>query len=269
LFAPLRDSKIWLAGLCLSVLLLLSPQIKDRARGKVSPSQDQGLSGHSSENQGQISSRIYGQIYDRAVSPCPFTLGYDRLLADYYWLAFISYIGDSRARELDNYSQADRYLDIVTRLDCHFIEAYWFCAFTVGADEGKPDLAQKIIDRGIAANASDWTLPFIGGFNQYLFAGNDKVAARYYRMAARFPHAPAWLSHQAAILERGIPRIYKQISTWENIYNAQESPLVRQKARETLASLWLSLYRTAPTAELKNKASDALRSLGEHNLRDY
>jgi hypothetical protein len=195
-----------------------------------------------------------------------FTLGYDRLVADCYWLAFISYVGDGKSRLADKYRLADRYLDIITGLDPHFLDAYWFCAFTVGADQGRPDLAQRLIDRGINANPSDWSLPFIAGFNQYLYGGNERMAARYYRMASRFPDAPPWLAEQAALLERGIPRIYKQIGVWEKIYYAQGSPLVKEKARDTLIALWLSVYNSAPDNETRKRAADALRSFGAASM---
>ncbi len=243
----IRDLKPVMIGLGLVVLLGLSPAIKGRS----------GMAWTATQALAAQSKGSSLPIYPA------FTLGYDHLLADYYWLAFISYVGDFKARVADKYALADRYLDIVTRLDPHFLQAYWFCAFSVGADEGKPEVAQKIIDRGIGANPNDWSLPFIGGFNQYLFAGNEREAARYYRMAERFPQAPSWLADQAKLLERGVPRIYKQIGVWEKIYKSQESPLVREKARDTLTGLWLSLYKNAPDRETKSKAAQALRHLGQ------
>ncbi|HEY9868395.1 MAG TPA: hypothetical protein V6D08_04465, partial [Candidatus Obscuribacterales bacterium] len=133
------------------------------------------------------------------------SLGYEQLLADCWWLAFIQYYGDTRERVKDRYRHAYAYLDLITRLDPKFTQPYWFAAFAVGGDMKRPDMAARLIERGLNANQDNWYLPFIAGINQYLFAGNDVEAAKYYRRAARYPDAPAWLGRQADILEARVP----------------------------------------------------------------
>ena len=123
-------------------------------------------------------------------------LGYDQLMADLYWLAFVGYEGDTLSRGKDNYALCAPYLELVTGLDPHFIQAYWFCAFSVGADQKRPDLADKIIKAGIEANPDSWYLPYIAGLNAYLYGHDETKAAKYYRLAARFPEAPHWLAEQ-------------------------------------------------------------------------
>ncbi|MBK7839346.1 MAG: hypothetical protein IPJ49_17080 [Candidatus Obscuribacter sp.] len=71
------------------------------------------------------------------------SLGYDQLLSDFYWLSFINYEGDGQGRALDKYALCSEYLDLITSLDPHFAQAYWFTAFSVGADQGRPDLGRQ------------------------------------------------------------------------------------------------------------------------------
>src|SRR5579871_4247106 len=66
-----------------------------------------------------------------AVQLC--ALGYDQLLADWYWLGFVQYVGDIPAREADHYVFAEKYLDLITGLDPKFAKAYYFAAFIVGS----------------------------------------------------------------------------------------------------------------------------------------
>lgn len=188
-------------------------------------------------------------------------LGYDQLLADLYWLAFVGYEGDTLARGKDNYQLCAPYLDLVTTLDPHFLQPYWFCAFSVGADQKRPDLADKIIRRGLETNPNNWYLPYIAGLNMYLFAHDEKQAAKYYRQAARFPDAPHWLAGQAAILESGIPSIIKEIRTWDGIYRSNEPWKVRLRAKEQLIRLWLKVFNTANKKEIKERARQALIDL--------
>ncbi len=191
-----------------------------------------------------------------------FSLGYDQLVADCWWLAFIQYYGDTKARLKDNYKYAHSYLDLITQLDPKFTQPYWFAAFAVGAEMKRPDLAAQIIDRGQAANQDSWYLPFIAGINQYLFAHNDAEAAKYYRRAAKYPDAPQWLERQAVILEARVPSIIKEANTWTNIYVSTKDSLVKEHARQQLISLWIMVYRQAPDQKARARAAAELKLLG-------
>lgn len=196
----------------------------------------------------------------QAVRIC--SVGYDKLAADCFWLRFIGYVGDSDGRVKDGYARADEYLNLITQLDPSLVTAYWFAAFVVGADEKKPETADAIIRRGIRANPNNWYLPYIAGVNQYLYAKNLPKAAKYYRMAARFPEAPKWLERQALILEANIPTIIKDINTWERIYESEQDVLVKARAKEKLIHLWMIVHITSPTEVIRNRARAALVDLG-------
>lgn len=188
-------------------------------------------------------------------------LGYDQLLADVFWLRYISYVGDGAARVSDHYQDCYDYLNLITALDPNFTQAYWFCAFSVGADQGRPDLARKILDSGIAENPDNWYLPYIAGLNEYLYAHNEVAASRYYRMAAKFPNAPHWLERQAQTLEMKIPSIIKEIRTWEVVYRSNEAPQVRARAKDSLIKLWLKVFHTTTVKQIKEQARRALTDL--------
>lgn len=189
-------------------------------------------------------------------------LGHEQLTADIYWLRFIQYIGDGAARQADRYASAYEYLDIVTSLDPRFTQPYWFAAFVVGSEMKRPDLAQKLIERGIQANQNNWYLPFIAGINQYLFAHNEAAAASYYKLAAKFPDSPKWLGRQAEILKAKIPSLVKEVNTWDTIYRTSTDQLVRERAKERLAATWMRIFRLSPSEEIRKRARKALAELG-------
>jgi len=197
-------------------------------------------------------------------------LGYDQLLADVWWLAFIQYFGDTRERLNDHYRYSYRYLDLVTALDPRFIQPYWFAAFSVGAEMKRPDLAARLIDRGLSANQDNWYLPFIAGINQYLFGTDDMKAARYYRQAAKYPDAPRWLVGQAKILESRMPGMLKEIKTWSLIYESANEPMVKATARQNMISRWVSIYRQAKPGSLwQQRAEMELSALGVTVTRQH
>lgn len=189
-------------------------------------------------------------------------LGYEQLVSDIFWLRFVQYVGDSEARQADQCKYAYAFLDMITTLDPHFIQPYWFAAFIVGSEMHRPDLAQLLIQRGIRANQDNWYLPYIAGINQYLFAHKELEAAKYYRMAARFPHAPPWLSRQAEILQAKIPSLVKEVNTWDTIYRNSTDPMVKERAKEHLAATWMRVFKVSPSEEIRKKARKALAELG-------
>lgn len=197
----------------------------------------------------------------RAQSAKLVALGFDNLLFDYYWLEFIQYIGDQKGRQSDHSEKAASYLELLTAIDPHFVPAYYFAAITLG-DQNQSAAAAAIIDRGIAANPDNWLLPYIGGMNQFLFAHDEHRAAKYYKMAARFPAAPDWLERQANILEAKIPSMIKEINVWDSMYHNSTSPEIKQRAQNRLVELWLKVYKTAPTKTIKERALNQLRDLG-------
>lgn len=181
-------------------------------------------------------------------------LGYDRLIADFVWLAFINYVGDSNARLKDKYCHADRYLDVVTALDPSFIQPFWFCAFIIGSDQQRPSRAAQLIKRGFDANPSTWLLPYIAGANDYLNAHDELGAAKWYRIASTLPGAPSWLSRQSQILASKIPSTIKEIAVWRAIYESEPSPMVRIQAKQRLIALWTKVYLSSAKGLIKEKA---------------
>ena len=190
------------------------------------------------------------------------SFGFDKLLADLYWLSFISYYGDGVARQKDHYMLADKYLDLITSLDPQFVQPYWFVAFTVGSDQKNPARADELLKRGIDANQNNWYIPYIAGFNQYMFAKNELKAAKYYRMASKFPDAPDWLGRQAKILEAKIPSTIKEINIWNNVYSSVKEVGLKERAREKLLRLWIQVYKRAPSEKIRQKALKNLNELG-------
>jgi hypothetical protein len=208
---------------------------------------------------------------DETNLPSPFTaklssLGYEQLAADCYWLAFVQYLGDYKQRKVDHYRYCFDYLNLVTSLDPHFIQAYWFAAFAVGADQKRPDLSAKIIERGIAENQDNWYVPWIAGVNQYLYAHNEKLAAKYYRMAAKFPNAPDWLNRQASILESNIPSLVKEMRTWYLILARSNDYRAKDAARNNLIRLWDIIYRNTQNKRIHEQAKARIQALTELNL---
>lgn len=182
------------------------------------------------------------------------SLGFDRLLADFYWLLFLQYYGDRRSASQDLYFHAPDYLKLIIELDPHFTRAYWYVSFVIAGDLAHSPVntgktkdewlaeAKKILNQGIIENPDSWDLPYIAGFNQYLYARNQKEAARYYRIASKIKNAPPFLGRMAAVMEDGSLSIKKDAQTYTDASIYGSSPAVRENAREKARYLWSKIY---------------------------
>lgn len=189
------------------------------------------------------------------------SLGFDRVVADLYWLLFIQYYGDPKAADKHRYLLAPAYLDLIIKLDPHFIQPYWFASFILGQELKLVKESEELLDYGIKENPNSWTLPYIAGFNQYLYRDNEKRAAAYYRLGAACPEAPPWLGQQVKILESNVPRLVKTTQVWWQIYKSNDDPMLKDKARTKLIELFSEIYWTAPTKPIKDTAIMRLQSL--------
>ena len=224
--------------------------------------------------------RATSELLSRRFIPKPdlaraLSLGFDRILSDYYWLVFAQYYGDKDAG-IDKFRYAPDYLRLIVSLDPHFIRPYWFTAFVLAGDMATQarmdndrqqskkclDESKALLDDGIRQNPNDWTLPYIAGFSQYLFAKDDKCAAHYYKIAAKVPGAPAFLPKMARIMESGVAlRVNVEARTWTLAYLMSNDREVKNRARRELQIIWSQIYYLAVDAKLDNIVERALSRL--------
>ncbi|HEX8835516.1 MAG TPA: hypothetical protein VF748_01145, partial [Candidatus Acidoferrum sp.] len=90
------------------------------------------------------------------------SLEYAPLMADLYWTRVVQFYGNKHVRGDANLEQLWPLLDITTTLDPNLIVAYRFGAIFLSqrapGGAGRPDLAVRLIQRGIQANPDDWRL---------------------------------------------------------------------------------------------------------------
>src|SRR4029434_1659866 len=87
-------------------------------------------------------------------------------------------------------------LELTTTLDPYFDVAYQFGALFLAerppGGPGRPDLAVKLLERGIQVQPDDWRLYQAVGFVHYWSNRDYAKAAEWFRRASRLPKAPAW-----------------------------------------------------------------------------
>jgi tetratricopeptide (TPR) repeat protein len=122
----------------------------------------------------------------------PALLGYHHLGADILWLRLVQVIGKKRNSE-DEYEWIYHALDVVTTLDPQYAYAYYAGGIILGDLANRPDLSNRLLERGVKANPDEWNIPFLLGYNHYFLLGDPAKGAQYIMQAASLPGGPSYL----------------------------------------------------------------------------
>jgi tetratricopeptide (TPR) repeat protein len=149
------------------------------------------------------------QLYLNARSARRLSLAFNGLVADWYWMRSLQYVGGKVVRyEDDHNGQFDltslqtldlrllpSLLDVTTTLDPQFIPAYQYGAVIL--PEINTEAAITLLHKGIAANPTSWRLHQHLGY--IYWQRNDYArASEVYEAGAKLPGAPAWVAAMAA-----------------------------------------------------------------------
>jgi tetratricopeptide (TPR) repeat protein len=126
-------------------------------------------------------------------------LGFDAVLADYYWLRAVQIVG-SEAGPIGKSDLIGRLIDVVTTLDPWVLHPYRFAAVWMTDDESAVRKANTLLERGIAHHPQDWLNRFHLGFNHFFYFGENAEAAAALEPAVRLPGAPRYLGRLVARL---------------------------------------------------------------------
>jgi tetratricopeptide (TPR) repeat protein len=186
------------------------------------------------------------------------TGAYHALAADGYWVRAIQYYGGTKQRltsntlapepppmiaAIDTEDYRDLYplLDITTTLDPRFNIAYRFGAVFLAepypGGPGRPDLAIKLLEKGLRERPDKWEYMQDVGFVHYWYRHDYRTAAEWFDKAARVSGAPWWLKSLAATtLIQGGDRQSSR-TMWEAIKQSAEVDWLRRDADRRLAQL--------------------------------
>jgi hypothetical protein len=126
------------------------------------------------------------------------SLGFDRLVADLFWLRTVNYIGDERAAKV-GYPAARDLAELVTDIDPEFRTAYSVMNTVLTVLSPQVDAAIALLDKGIR-HIEWWKLHFLQGYSYFHEKGDYRQAAEQIRLAATLPGGPPYLPRLAARL---------------------------------------------------------------------
>jgi hypothetical protein len=172
------------------------------------------------------------------------SLGFNGLVADWYWMRSLQYVGrkvlsSSPDVPLDdlgtlNLKLLAPLLDTTTTIDPPFLEPYEYAAVVLPAVN--VDEAIRITKKGIAANPSVWRLYYHLGYI-YWQRGDFKAASETYGAGAAIPGVPPWMEAMKARMaaEGGSRGTAREIYT--RMFEQAGDDKVKDMARRRLLQL--------------------------------
>ena len=169
-----------------------------------------------------------------------YALGFEGLIADWYWMKSLQYIGDKFINSkvdvsIDDLSPLNPrllypYLDNATELDPKFMSVYEYGATVLPAVD--KEQAIKLTKKGIVNNPNQWRLYHYLGFI-YWRLGSYEEAAKVYEQGSQIAGAPDFMKLMAAKMKteggsREIARdIYRQMSEEAQDAQTKENAALR------------------------------------------
>jgi hypothetical protein len=169
------------------------------------------------------------------------TLEYSPLIADIYWTRAVQYYGGKRLGQDTNLESLWPLLDVATTLDPNLLPAYRFGATFLGQPEprgaGRPDLAVKLLERGMQSNPDAWRLNQDLGNIYYLELKDFPKAGQAYLDGSKKSGAAPWMKIMAArFLEKGDSREIAAL-LWAEVLESSNDQTIKENARINLELL--------------------------------
>ena len=169
------------------------------------------------------------------------SLEYAPLMADLYWTRVVQFYGNKHVRGDANLEQLWPLLDITTTLDPNLIVAYRFGAIFLSqpapGGAGRPDLAVRLMQRGIQANPDYWRLYEDLGFIYYMDLKDYTKASQAFLEGSKNPKALIWMKVMAAKIAAEGESYETSFFLWNDVYTTTSDPQIKENAKAHLQLL--------------------------------
>ena len=169
------------------------------------------------------------------------SLEYAPLMGAIYWTRAVQYFGEKHHFHNMDLQLLWPMLDITTTLDPHLLPVYRtgsiFLSDAPPRGAGQPDLAVKLLERGIQANPDQWRLYQDLG-NVYYFDKKDYAkASRAFSTGGDLPGAFIWMKTMAATIAAEGESLETSYFLWKQVYDVAKEPQSKETAAQHLRLL--------------------------------
>lgn len=196
-------------------------------------------------NRPPVDSRLEEEkLYVTGTAARRMSLSFNGLIADWYWMRSLQYVGrkviaQGDKFQLDDLSSLDLkllypLLDTATTLDPQFIAVYEYGGVVLPAINDED--AIKLLEKGVANNPSEWRLLHHLGYIYWQRKEYEKASATY-ATGAKLPNAPAWMQAMSArmLAEGGSRSTARELYT--HMYQQAEDETIKRMAELRLLQI--------------------------------
>lgn len=194
------------------------------------------------------------------------SIGLDNLIANWSYLQFLQYFGDSEARETIGYSASPNYFDAIAKHDPRFVQAYFLLAPATSIFAGEPQKTVEYLEQSLKYITPDihpksYYLWVYKAIDEMLFLGNNREAQKSYEMAVQWAEqidnpvakkSAKNIKQTAKFVAQDPDSITARIGVWAMVLSSTPDEKVQQKAIKNIKSLGGKITIT-PEGELEVK----------------
>ena len=178
----------------------------------------------------------------------PAMLGYHHLGADGLWLRLVQVIGKKK-NTVNEYDWIYHALDVLTTLDPHYTYTYYVGGIILTDVGNRPDLSNRLLEKGHRENPKVWNIPFLLGYNHYFLLGDPIKGSEYISRAARIPGRPAYLPGLATRMYAEAGNLDVALSFLEALWKETTDPQMRvmleNRAKEVIIERDIRIIESA------------------------
>ncbi|MBD2055512.1 hypothetical protein H6F88_05665 [Oculatella sp. FACHB-28] len=191
------------------------------------------------------------QVYLNLLKESP-AFGFNNLVADWVFLDFIQYFGDSPARDQIGYELSPEYFEVILKRDPYFRDAYLFLSGSSTLYAGRPDRTVEIMNQHIGELSprvpeKAYFVWRYKGTDELLFLGDSQAAQQSFKTAAE------WASIYSDPESRAAAQVSQQMAEY-----LAENP----ESKSAQIAAWVMVLGNAFDEETQRYAISQIEALG-------
>ncbi|MFN4270761.1 MAG: hypothetical protein ACK4HN_09860 [Thermosynechococcus sp.] len=117
------------------------------------------------------------------------SFGFDNLVADWAFLQFLQFFGDSAARQVTGYDDVPAFFEVIVAKDPRFAQIYPYLSTAITVYAGQPQTSVALMEQGLPLmdpyhQPTGYLAWVFRAMDEFLFLGQGQAAAESYDRAA-------------------------------------------------------------------------------------
>lgn len=177
--------------------------------------------------------------------------GFKNLIADWIYLQFIQYYGDTEARKVTGYQLIPQYFQAIVERDPRFTDAHILLSLANTLFAGKPELSVELLEQSLEHLAPNQVersheLWFNKAMDEFLFLGKLEAAKQSYQKGAEWAEQSTeegsddfanYAKRMIRFIETNPDTTEGRIGAWTLILSTTNQRVVQEKVIQELEAL--------------------------------